>query len=583
MQYSKFKWIISGATDGHVNVFQYCYSDIYFIVIFILVSLFSKYRKSIFIIFLIFYYLSVLNFTSWFIQGRPFSFIDVYRSFQFFLFYPEFLSKIETGLKIKLIVFALVPPVVPLVIHLFNSTLKFPKNNFYQTIKNIIIAVLSLGVLSFPIGIYAKVFRYSTPVEIIGNVYYEMKIRQISRHPEKAYCLLGIGNKNHHVPPRFNFNSKNIIFFIIETAPYDFYPSLNELCDLTDNSWLKRHGRVYTKHYSVYPESERAIYSIISGKYPPLANGDSWKQTFKPSGLAKFLKNQGYSTYFLGTAPLEFHDDRALIERLGFENIYNVKETRSALRIVNGKKAWDRTKIYHFDQILINQALEDIAAHGLFQEKRPFFLVLAPQASHAPFQIPPGNDSVASDKERIRLNAIWQFRLLKLLVRQLSVTGQLDNTLIVITGDHGIRSKYESNLFQEPQVLQSISFHVPLMIAFSEMQSSTEGNYVTSHVDIATTIVSGFHSGSMDEVYHGIDLFGPSLPDRNVFLFGGGYLPVSGLIDNKGYFMENRYIMQAYKSKQFNFSKKSGVLLTDREREELVNKMIIIQSLLKIE
>ncbi len=96
-------------------------------------------------------------------------------------------------------------------------------------------------------------------------------------------------------------------------------------------------------------------------------------------------------------------------------------------------------------------------------------------------------------------------------------------------------------------------------------------------------LVNGFHSRSMDEVYHGIDLFGPSLPDRNVFLFGGGYLPVSGLIDNKGYFMENRYLMLAYKSKQFNFSKKIAVALTDREREELGSKMIIIQSLLKIE
>ena len=117
----------------------------------------------------------------------------------------------------------------------------------------------------------------------------------------------------------------------------------------------------------------------------------------------KFLNNQGYSTYFLGTAPLEFHNDRAMVERLGFENIYNVKETISARKIVDGKSSWDRTKIYQFDDILIEEALKNISFHGAAKKANPFFMVLAPQSSHAPFQIPPGNSkvTVTDDKEKI--------------------------------------------------------------------------------------------------------------------------------------------------------------------------------------
>jgi len=50
------------------------------------------------------------------------------------------------------------------------------------------------------------------------------------------------------------------------------------------------------------------------------------------------------------------------------------------------------------------------------------------------------------------------------IVEQLSNDGRLDKTIIVVTGDHGIRTATEDPSFEPHGLAPDYSFHVPLLI-----------------------------------------------------------------------------------------------------------------------
>ncbi|WP_413837512.1 LTA synthase family protein, partial [Desulfobacula sp.] len=572
MQYSKHTWAMGGVCSSFEYI-KYFYAEFSSIALVVMIAFFSKKRTFFLVIFLSYYYLAIFNFSSWFIQARPFSLFDIYRTIQLVLFYPEFVTKIPHILQIKIAFFASIPFVFIVMMLLCRHYKWYQQLYFSYAANKICIMSFVFVALSTPLGIYANAFQYNTFSEIVNEYFYNIKVNKISRHPEEVFRMLGTVNNNLKKEHPWSFDKKNIILFIIETAPYDIFPSIKELCQLTSNFWIAEHGRVFTQHYTTYPESDRAIFSLISGRYPYLTNGDSWKQNIRTDSLAIFLNNNGFSTYFLGTAPMEFRQDSYMIRGLGFNHIFDVKEITSALKVVNGARVWDRSQIYKFDNILIEKALSIISTHAQ-KDTKPFFLTIAPQSSHAPFNLPPGSPNATSDQEKIKLNAIWQFDLIKALITTLQNTGQIDNTVIIITGDHGIRHEYESKLFINPRILNSLTFHVPLMIAFSEIKSSVVDDYITSHVDITKTIISAFQPEENGGEYHGIDLFSSILPNRDVFFFGGNYLPVTGLVNNKGYFMANRYQGWYFRNTKFDFSLGARKELFGKDQKDLSKKIL---------
>ncbi len=578
MQFSRFKWIVHGDVFS-IDALLYTLPELWVISLLVVIPLLKEYRLLLRVLFYLYYYLVLCNFISWFVQGRTFILTDVSRAFELLLFYPEFVGQVGNGLLGKIILFSLMPGLAFLMLKLWSMLLpRFSWNN--RRAETLIRFALPAFILvSTPVVLYANVYKYTAIAEIAEEVVFQYKVQQASREQVARWRERKDALTVREYSPQWYLPRRNIILFIIETAPFDVYPSLLELCRITDNSWLFSHGRLWKKHYATYPESERAIYSIVTGRYPPVESGDRWKENVTAIGLASFCNLQGYETFFLGTAPLKFHNDRAMVEGLGYRHIYEVKETLSALHEADGKRTWDRARIYEFDLILIEKARQIITEIIGKSTQTPFLLTIAPQASHAPFQLPPGQKGAITEQNKIRLNAIWQFKLLRNIVQQLEQEDLLNNTIVVVTGDHGIRSRFESPLFDNPGLLNSLSFHVPLMIAFDEMHTTVVADRVTSHIDIAPTLITMLSGKYSEKHMHGIDLFTRNFPQRDVYVLGGSYLPVTGIINSSGYYMVNRYLDQYFRSKTFDFSPEVRSPLGRKERRSAFDKLTEIYSM----
>lgn len=554
MQYSKHKWIISHPGGlGEWTAILHAEGFIFFNVIFIFYLL--PLRNFILLpLAAVYYYICYFDYVSWFEIDRPFHPNDIARAIELIIYYPEFLK----GLNYKAIILPIVPAIVWSTICCrekikFLSKLRVTKNMM-------IIGTAAIYLTAIPLIIKPNYFYYNSMIIICREMLYDSRIKNKNPNQNEIESLLGRKSRERLQSDREDCNAvdeakyKNIIFFIIETAPFSDYPNLIEYLDQKGMHALTKNAIALDKHYSTYPESDRAILSILNGKYPPLERGPiTIPKSRYIETLPKILKRKGYRTYFISTAPLDFHNNIEMIKNLGFDNILEVKKTKNAIKEINGKRIWEREKLYDADLSLLKMSLDVINDHSKHKQGRPLFLVLVPQSSHAPFQKPP--NSTADDKDDVALikaNAYWQFELLHRIVKAVLDDSVNFDSLFLVVGDHGIRSKYESQqLFPSPELLNATTFHVPCWFLSTRHMGMVPHHQTTSHIDITPTILDLLCIPYDRSTFHGRAI--AKHGQRYVFFLGGDYLPTSGFEYRDMYFMENRYKNIVLKNGVFDF------------------------------
>ena len=113
----------------------------------------------------------------------------------------------------------------------------------------------------------------------------------------------------------------DVILFMMETTPYRSLP-IGELPldDFPTLTRLSRHAFIGPSHYSTYPKTSYALFSVLSGIYPP--SRDAFQLTgsaVNAPGLAGTLRRKGYETTLY--SPVDLDDpDRRMFLSLGIES-----------------------------------------------------------------------------------------------------------------------------------------------------------------------------------------------------------------------------------------------------------------------
>jgi len=110
---------------------------------------------------------------------------------------------------------------------------------------------------------------------------------------------------------------------------------------------------------------------------------------------------------------------------------------------------------------------------------------------------------------------------LSVLFAHLRSTGVAENTIILITADHGEEFNEHGSIFHGHSFFQEV-IHVPLIIAGPGIPSGVVDTTRVGLFDVAPTIL-GLSGVPVPEIMEGVDLFGSPIPDR--------IIPSSGLID----------------------------------------------------
>ena len=343
------------------------------------------------------------------------------------------------------------------------------------------------------------------------------------------YAALAESKKGIPDPRYFaKANGFDVIVLILETAParYDSFESLDDLPTLKR---LAGHSWIASSHYTTFPYTAKATFSILTSMYPP--NPVFFAGTAKSTpGLVRALSSAGYETRYYVPHAFENHFEDAMYASIGFDKIFTSEPTRGALPLGHQ---------YYEDKIRCD--LDDLHAlmqdvHELSQQKRRYLAVFSPQIGHAPWPQIEQHDREMSLRERGRSLLKLQDKWLGQIVEQLNEDGRLDHTLIVVTGDHGIRAAAEDPNYDPHGFLPEYAFHVPMLIFAPQiLENSQQIDGVTSHVDLVPTVLDLLGVKQGREFEQGLPVWDPDQTSRKVFLWAGDYFGAEGFEQNGNY------------------------------------------------
>jgi arylsulfatase A-like enzyme len=272
---------------------------------------------------------------------------------------------------------------------------------------------------------------------------------------------------------------RNIVLVSLESTAAQYLGVYGADPEVMPNlSRLSRAAIVFENAYTVYPESIKALYSILCSTYPAFdIAAEAYAETPCRS-VAAALSGAGYRTALFHSGRFIYLGMEAVIRGRGFSTLedagdiggnhqssFGVDETSTVARILD----W---------------------IDGL-PGGQPFFVTYLPIAGHHPYETPsPGPFPEKNEYDRYRNALHYGDASLGSLMDGLRARGLEQKTLWMILGDHGEAfGQHEGNYGHTFQLYEE-NVHVPFLIAapglFTEQIRSSK---VVSLLDTAPTVL----------------------------------------------------------------------------------------------
>ncbi|HWA16127.1 MAG TPA: sulfatase-like hydrolase/transferase, partial [Gemmatimonadales bacterium] len=338
----------------------------------------------------------------------------------------------------------------------------------------------------------------------------------------------------------------DVLLLVLETAPSavigvgsgeSLPPTLRE---------LSRNAFLAPQHHTTYPYTTRAIFSIFTSWYPGNNTFDVTKRLEEEGkgvmlpGIVRDAANAGYTTALFGPDSLDnFEHDRSRFLALGFDSLFTPAHDSLPLAVAGaqGTSAGDvrRQRATAKDQAalaLLKQRIQRAVATN-----QRYFYSFLPQYTHAPWP----DVTAASSQAQVFASGRQLFQVvddwLGEIVAELRALGTLDRTLVVVVGDHGIRTRLEHPNFVAG-TLDAISFHVPFLISAPGVLSRPYVvPWVTSHIDVSPTLAELLGFSGERSLEMGSPIWEPALRQRTTYFFARNYFGADGYFANDSVYM----------------------------------------------
>jgi arylsulfatase A-like enzyme len=394
-------------------------------------------------------------------------------------------------------------------------------------------------------------------------------------HSGSVTDLLQAYREAAHIPPQepssFTGEAKNynVLLFVMEaTTAYAFDPARDSLADMPNVRRLRDQSFLMGRHYTSYPLTNAAAFSIFTSLYEKSPTGDSIGNQIELPGLIRSLRDAGYETGYFGYVwkiPSE-RDDRMLAS-FGFDKIVEPQ--------IDQKLDWQGNSTFYgpveyaegHDRQALLSLREQI--HGWTANRKRFAAAFFPEIGHDPYRELSGHTS-KSELERGHQLAVHQDAWLGELLDELQQDGALDNTIIVLTADHGMRFLTVQNGFGVPLLphgkVEDVTMRVPmLMYVPGVVKHATPIDYPTSHIDITPTLLDLLGISTGRELEQGSSIFNPGIQDRRLFL-AMDFFGASGFY-YQGFYYSSGPVGVVYKNSTLDFTDKDALRYDSKEAE----------------
>jgi arylsulfatase A-like enzyme len=332
----------------------------------------------------------------------------------------------------------------------------------------------------------------------------------------------------------------NLLIFVLETTPWRFLPGDGDLTDFPTIRQLRENSFVGMQHFTTYPYTNPALFSVFTSCYPTDGTrsfGEEHPRAQIPS-LARALSAAGYDTALFMPSALHGDADISTFHDLGFARYVTPDAATIQQNWPTGfSENWKAERIAR-DRSMLQIAKNDL--QSTLAANRPFAIAMAPQIGHLPWPDQPSPQNENDIQARAHAILVTEDSWLGEITQLLAAHHQLENTVIVIFGDHGIRTRREDPNFVGTS-LDDYSFHVPLFIyALRALPRTLPISRLTSHIDIAPTILDLLGIARNRELEQGTPIWNPQIAARTTFFFARQAFGTDGFHASGQFFMWNQ-------------------------------------------
>jgi len=365
----------------------------------------------------------------------------------------------------------------------------------------------------------------------------------------------------------------NLIVLALETEPARFLPSDDALADLPTLRRLESNSFIATKHYTTYPYTNQALFSAFASCYP-LDGTHTFAEEHPDAiapGLPTVLGAHGYATALYLPSPQ--HGDAAVETFRGFGFSREVSPDQKEIKArwpAGLSPDWKAERVAR-DLAVLDDGKRDIE-HWL-SSGQPFFAAFAFQISHSPYPDEFRDDGSVGLAARNRRILAREDAWLGEIVAVLEQRHQLENTVIAIFGDHGIRTQHEDPNFVGG-TLDDYSFHVPMRIyAPKALEAPLKINWVTSHMDITPTLLDLLGVDRRRELEQGAAIWNPAVAQRTTFFLARQTFGTDGYYSRSRYFMWNQLSDTVSASARLHFEISDVLTVNSNGAKEVVPRI----------
>ncbi len=330
-----------------------------------------------------------------------------------------------------------------------------------------------------------------------------------------------------HVQHANTDQAPNIVIIILESTraqSVDPYVDINVTPFFEE---LSETSLLFLNAYSTSPHTSKAVYSIVCGNFPRASKGiyEAAKGGIQHECLPHILNKQGYRSAYFQSATESFENRRQLVDNMGYQEFFPVE--------VFDTSHYEKANYFGYeDEVMLPASNDWLRKNKDKGAVLTTYLTVTPHFHYDAISRYGWKKYSNNSSYNGYLNTLhYQDNFIKSLVNQYKSLGLYDNTIFIITGDHGEAFK-EHNLWGHGNVLFEEVVKVPMLIHYSDKLKGRVKK-VSSIMDIAPSALtlSGFEYDS--SIFEGLSYNEFPEAERDILLNCGSYDYCSALINGE--------------------------------------------------
>jgi phosphoglycerol transferase MdoB-like AlkP superfamily enzyme len=304
----------------------------------------------------------------------------------------------------------------------------------------------------------------------------------------------------------------NVVLIILESFSNKVISSFGggiSVCPNIDS--ISKDAVVFPEFYASGNRSDRGMAAIL-GSYPSLLTHSIINEPEKSNKLtmiSDYFNRKGYWSSFYYGGDINFYNLKSFVLQGEYKDIVGQDDFPKEIKNMS---SWGAPDGYLFERVLAE-----------INKSAPFFTVVYTLSSHTPYDVPVQMFPAQTIGEKYLNSVAYTDSCLGHFIGKLKKTKLWENTLVVITADHG-------HLYPGPtDIIEPGTYRIPLLFTGGVVKKPLRINNIGGQPDLIPTLLRQF-GWERDSALFGHDLL--SAPSYAFYMCDSGW----GYVSEEGEF-----------------------------------------------